>query len=54
MRVTFSAQSATTFSSLMPEKKMDRREVIKKYKHSVRPIGIVQVRAVRIKKFSEL
>jgi hypothetical protein len=33
---------------------MDRKEIIKKYKISIRPMGIVQVREVRIKKFSEL
>jgi hypothetical protein len=26
---------------------MDRREVIKKYKNSIRPMGIVQVRNIR-------
>jgi hypothetical protein len=31
----------------MLEKKMDRREVIKKYKNSIQQMGIVQVRNIR-------
>jgi len=50
--VVISAQSATSADRTVvlidaEEKKMNRREVIKEYKNSLRPMGIVQVRNTR-------
>ena len=50
--MVISAQSATSADRTVvlidaEEKKMNRREVIKEYKNSLRPMGIVQVRNTR-------